>query len=256
MIPKILHLCWLSGEPFPPEIQKCLDSWKEKLPDYTVMLWDLSKVDVNICNWTRQAYEKKKYAFVSDYVRFYALYNYGGIYLDSDVEVLKSFDEFLENDFFFGFEYSGTPEAAVVGAIKGLPWIKNCLDWYLKNDYLDNKGRERIIISPIILKYFFESTMKVKLFDTGMIQKVNGGTICPYDFFSATNWYNGQKLISESTYSVHHYVTAWLYKNIKVKTKKAVHLFMIKVLGRKNYLKVMDNIQNIIHKPKLNLKGF
>ena len=106
MITKILHLCWLSGDPYSTEVQKCLDSWKEKLPDYTVMLWDLSKVDVNVCNWTKQAFEKKKYAYVADYVRFYALYNYGGIYLDSDVEVLKSFDDLLNQDFFFGFEYT------------------------------------------------------------------------------------------------------------------------------------------------------
>ena len=154
-IPKILHLCWLSGEPFPEDIQKCLASWKEKLPDYSVMLWDLSKVDVNVCSWTKQAWEKKKYAFVSDYVRFYALYNYGGIYLDSDVEVFKSFDDLLDQDFFFCFEYTGIPEAAVIGARKGLSWLKSCLDWYLENDYLDQEERERQIVAPLILRNCF-----------------------------------------------------------------------------------------------------
>lgn len=255
MIPKILHLCWLSGDPYPTEVQKCLDSWKEKLPDYTVMLWDLSKVDVNVCNWTKQAFEKKKYPFVSDYVRFYALYNYGGIYLDSDVEVLKSFDDLLAQDFFFCFEYTGIPEAAVIGARKGLPWIKTCLDWYLKNDYVDQNGIERQIVAPLILRYCFETTIQGKLIDTGRIQTVQGGKIFPYEYFSARNLYTGQNLISENSYSMHHFKNTWLKKDLKVKTKRRIHILMIKVFGKNIYNKVMYKIQKYIHNPRINLES-
>lgn len=94
MIPKIIHLCWLSGDPYPPKIQKCLESWKKFLPEYEVMLWDGNRFDLNSSSWVAQAFAKK-YAFAADYIRMYALYHYGGIYLDSDVEVLKSFDELL-----------------------------------------------------------------------------------------------------------------------------------------------------------------
>ena len=85
MIPKIIHWCWLSGDPYPPKIQACLDTWKKVLPDYEIILWDTNRFDVNSTPWTKQAFEVKKYPFVADYIRLYAIYNYGGIYLDSDV---------------------------------------------------------------------------------------------------------------------------------------------------------------------------
>ena len=118
MIPKIIHLCWLSGDPYPAKIAKCLDTWKKHLPDYEVMLWDTNRFDLNSSIWVRQAFEKKKYAFAADYIRFYALYHYGGIYLDSDVEVLKSFDDLLDLPYFMGAEKAHTPEAAIIGAEK------------------------------------------------------------------------------------------------------------------------------------------
>lgn len=248
LIPKILHLCWLSGEPYPKEVQKCLDTWKEKLPDYSIMLWDLSKVDVNVCNWTKQAYDKKRYAYVADYVRFFALYNYGGIYLDSDVEVLKSFDDLLEQDFFFGFEYTSIPEAAVIGASKGLLWIKNCLDWYLENEYLDQQGKECPIVAPLILRHGLESTFNNKLIDNGEIQTLQGGKIYPYDYFSANNLYTGKKIISERTYSVHNFNTGCLEKNIIDKAKKQIHFVFIKLLGKNRYNKVKYKLHNLIYK--------
>ncbi len=244
LIPKILHFCWLSGEPYPKEIQKCLNSWKEKLPEYTLMLWDTSKVDVNVCNWTKQAYEKKKYAFVSDYVRFYALYNYGGIYLDTDVEVIKSFDDLLNQEFFFSFEYTTIPEAAVIGAKKGLPWIKTCMDWYLKNDFFDKDGKERHIVAPLVLKYGFETTLKNTLFDTCEVQKLKGGTVYPFEYFSAWNYYTDKKIITENTYSVHQFFSSWLNINCKVKLKKRLHVLVIKLLGKKRYNKIKYKMRN------------
>ena len=249
MITKILHLCWLSGDPYSTEVQKCLDSWKEKLPDYTVMLWDLSKVDVNVCNWTKQAFEKKKYAYVADYVRFYALYNYGGIYLDSDVEVLKSFDDLLNQDFFFGFEYTSIPEAAVIGAAKGQPWIKTCLDWYLNNDFLDKKGKTRQIVAPLILRYCFESTLKCKLIDNGQIQSFLGGKVYPYDYFSVKNLYTGQKLSTKNSYSVHNFNTGCQEKDFTDKAKKQIHKLLIKRLGKNRYNKAKYKLQKIIYNP-------
>ena len=90
MIPKLIHLCWLSGDPYPEKIQKCIDSWKKNLPDYEIKLWDAHSIDFEQFAWTKQSYHAKKYASVADYIRFYALYHFGGIYLDSDVEDRKS----------------------------------------------------------------------------------------------------------------------------------------------------------------------
>ncbi len=104
MIPKIIHFCWLSDEPYPESIQKCMNSWKEKLPDYEIWKWDFKRFPKGSAKWVDQAFEKRKYAFAADYIRLYALSNYGGIYLDSDVEVLKSFDDLLHLPYFIGME--------------------------------------------------------------------------------------------------------------------------------------------------------
>ena len=119
MIPKVIHFCWLSGDPYPPLIAKCIESWKINLPDYQIILWDTKKIDVTSNVWLEQAYKCRKYAFAADYIRFYALYNYGGIYLDADVEVIKSFDDLLSLQQFIGEDASGDIEAAVMGAEKG-----------------------------------------------------------------------------------------------------------------------------------------
>ena len=120
MIPKIIHLCWLSGDPYPKKIQYCIDSWKKYLPDYEIMLWDTKRFDVNSLLWTKQAFEAGKYAFAADYIRLYAVYNYGGIYFDSDVEVIKSFDELLNLPYFVGAEAGPEGvELAAFGAEKG-----------------------------------------------------------------------------------------------------------------------------------------
>ena len=126
MIPKIIHYCWLSGEPYPVLVEKCINSWKKNLPEYDFVLWDANRVDTISNLWLKQAYENKKYAFAADYIRFYALYYYGGIYLDADVEVLKTFNDLLDQKQFLGEEAGGDIEAAVIGAEKGLEWIKEC----------------------------------------------------------------------------------------------------------------------------------
>ena len=116
MIPKIIHYCWLSGEPYPVLVEKCINSWKKNLPEYDFVLWDANRVDTISNLWLKQAYENKKYAFAADYIRFYALYYYGGIYLDADVEVLKTFNDLLDQKQFLGEEAGGDIEAAVIGA--------------------------------------------------------------------------------------------------------------------------------------------
>jgi len=120
MIPKIIHFCWLSNDEYPKKIKKCVASWRKKLPDYEFILWDTNKFDINSTLWTKQAYETKKYAFAADYIRLHAIYTYGGIYLDTDVEVLKRFDNLLNLPYFIGSQHDHLMEAAVIGAEKNL----------------------------------------------------------------------------------------------------------------------------------------
>lgn len=130
-IPKKLHYCWFGKGEKSQAILDCIASWKKFMPDYEIIEWNEDNFNININEYVKDAYEQKKWAFVSDYARLYALYNVGGVYLDTDVEVFKPFDIFLDNKMFTGFENVGYPVTAVMGARKNHPIIKEMLDHYI-----------------------------------------------------------------------------------------------------------------------------
>ena len=124
MIPKVIHYCWLSGDPIPEKLQRCMDSWKKFLPDYEFVLWDLERFDIKTSQWVKEAFEARKYAFAADYIRLYAVYNYGGIYMDMDVEVVRPFDDLLASPYILGLESEKGVEAGVFGAERySLFWL-------------------------------------------------------------------------------------------------------------------------------------
>ena len=178
MIPKIIHYCWLSGEPFPKDTLKCMSTWKETHPDYQVKEWNIHNFDIRSVPYVQEAYEARKWAFASDYIRMYALYQEGGIYLDTDVVLLKKLDGFLDHSFFSSMEYHpiqiekcGTMnhldddghrvddsfiegiqiQAAVMGAEAGNPFVKRVLDWYQDKHFVKEDGTLRTdVLSPYI----------------------------------------------------------------------------------------------------------
>ena len=180
MIPKIIHWCWLSGDPIPTKIQKCIESWEKILPDYEIKCWSTENFDISSVEYVREAFEQRKWAFCADYIRAYALYTEGGIYLDSDVEVLRSFDKILHYDFFTSVEYipdnvkcfdvvrkcldsdyNRLPtipfvqgigiQAAIMGASKQSAYMKDCLDYYSSLHFSMNKGYDNMaIVAPNI----------------------------------------------------------------------------------------------------------
>ena len=190
MIQKIIHLCWLSGDAFPADIVKCLETWKKYLKDYEIWLWGKKPQDclgLNVIEkhfdldstiWTKQAFEAKKYAFAADYIRLYALYNFGGIYLDADVLVYKSFDELLSLPYFIGCDQIRAFEAAVIGAEKGCSWIKDIFDTYqgkhfVKEDGSLDRGKMRDLVfqEPKYKAILEEGTTKVVLEDIEKIKE-------------------------------------------------------------------------------------
>jgi len=135
MIPKTIHYCWFSGEKYPPKIKECIRSWKRMLPDYKLRIWDASSFVFQSIPYMKKCFEMRRWAYVADYIRLYALYTEGGIYLDSDVLVLKNFDSLLDCNAFWGIDAMDEhnyafPEAAVFGAIKGFSVIKEMMDYY------------------------------------------------------------------------------------------------------------------------------
>lgn len=239
MIPKIIHFCWLSDDPFPKKIQRCINSWKKQLPDYQIIHWNTQNFDIHCNKWVEQAFAGGDYAFVADFVRFYALYTMGGIYLDSDAEVLDSFDDFLQYKSFFGYEYTGLPEAAVVGAEKGTPWLKNALDWYEAHDFLNTDGMKNRVIAPLILKYAFEKDSGFPLCDDEQAHEADGNLILPYEYFSPKNGFSGMIYDSENSLAIHHFNSAWLKPEFVRKVKKSIHLILIRMLGKRGYNRFM-----------------
>ncbi len=213
MIPKIIHLCWLSDEPFPKEIQNCLDTWKEHLTDYEVWLWDTKRFDVNSTKWTRQAFEAGKYAFAADYIRLYALYNYGGIYLDSDVIVYKNFDNLLHLPYFIGHDQIRGFEAAVIGAEKGCKWIKDIFDTYQEKEFIMEDGSYDLLPLPCRfhhvltgLHYIFYRIHKIAPYTTNdkRLYVFDG------DFFNSRNAVEVRK--TKKSYCAHNYAGSWQKK--------------------------------------------
>lgn len=216
MIPKILHLCWLSGDPYPEKIEKCLSTWKKHLPNYEIMVWDTKRFDVNSTLWTKQAFEAGKYAFVADYIRFYAVYNYGGIYLDSDVEVLKSFDSLLSLPYFIGNESNEIDlEAAVFGAEKHSAWVKCCMDYYTDRPFVLADGTLDTLVCPKMMANVLDKRYtRVKISSVADFD-CSDSKICvfPMDWFCAHiagSPDNPSGLtVTRNTYSVHHFAHRW-----------------------------------------------
>ena len=207
MIPKIIHLCWLSGDAYPAKIAKCIASWKKFLPDYEIMLWDTNRFDLSSSQWVREAFEHKKYAFAADYIRFYALYHYGGVYLDSDVEVLRSFNDLLDLPYFVGAEKAQTPEAAIMGAEKGCDWIKQCLDYYDGRPFVKADGSLDIRKLPEI-----------------MVEQIDNDA-----FFSPKVFDSREVEITPYTYAIHHYQNSWF--SPKAKAYYRFRAFLVKLFG-------------------------
>ena len=215
MIPKIIHLCWLSGDPYPKKIEFCINSWKKYLPDYEVMLWDTNRFDVNSNPWTKQAFEAKKYAFVADYIRLYAVYNYGGIYFDSDVEVIKKFDDVLGLPYFVGAETDeNSLELAAFGAEKGTQWVKTALDYYEGRNFIREDGSMDIEVQPLVMsrtlgaKYEWTPIKKKE----EVVRDESKLCVFPCDWFSAHPFSeNGgcKYTITKNTHSIHHYAGQW-----------------------------------------------
>lgn len=213
MIPKIIHYCWLSGDPFPESIQRCIDSWKKYLPDYELMLWDYKRFPRGKSKWVDEAFDMHKYAFAADFIRLYALKEYGGIYLDSDVEVLKPFDELLHLPYFIGQE--NTPlgiEAATLGCEKGWELIATLYERYRERAFVCEDGTTNEEPMPAIFRKCIES-----LYRTNYIERVEDFdydkdtiNIFPIDWFSPKTWNTRELKVTERTFSIHHFSGSWL----------------------------------------------
>lgn len=208
MIPKIIHYCWFGGNPLPKAAEDCIRSWKKYCPDYEIMEWNESNFDINSNLYTKQAYESRKWAFVTDVVRLYALYHYGGIYMDTDVEVIKPLDRFLTHSAFSGFEDPANIPTGIMAAEKGHPLFKKLVEHYDTRPFLVN-GEPDLTTNV--------TTITNLLLPEGFIpnnsyQEVAGLSLYPYDYFCPRDIHTMKLVVTENSYTIHHFAGSWLPK--------------------------------------------
>lgn len=213
-IPKIIHYCWLGGKELPDSAIKCIKSWKKYCPDYEIRRWDEHNFDISTNEFCNQAYQNKALGFAPDYIRLWIIYNYGGIYFDTDVQVIKNFDFLLSNHGFAGFEQGTTNNGTfLVNFGQGFaaepynPVIKKHLELYDKMNFVLDDGSFNRIPSP-------EYTTKI-LEEFGLdrkqdcIQKLEEFTIYPHEYFCPKSFSDGMIKITKHTYSIHQFDASW-----------------------------------------------
>lgn len=234
MIPKIIHYCWFGGKSKPQSVINFLNSWKDILPNYQFMEWNESNFDINYNQYTKEAYENKKYAFVSDIARLQALYKYGGIYLDTDIEIKKDFSPLLEKyNLILGYENKGHHiMTAFIASSKENVYIKEFLDSYSNEIFVKSDGQLNTYPNTYRLTELLKSK-GIKI--DGKFQVVDDEiAIFPEKSFSAMKFSTLTDISDETTYTVHHFNASW--KPWYVKFRRKIKLLLIKLFKNKIFI--------------------
>lgn len=242
-IPKTIHYFWFGNNKQSELIKKCIRSWRKYCPDYRIIKWDESNFDINICAYVREAYKTKNWAYVSDYARFYVLNKYGGVYLDTDVELLKPIDSIIQKGPFFALETSDFNSVAPglgMASNANNDILKKILDMYNNEHFILKDGSLNKVpvgerIRPILIQYGLK--------DVKNIQNVKGFNVYPHDYFCPLNYYTGEFKMTKNTVAIHHYASSWMSDSDRKYHRigqKASRIFGIKT-GRR--------IENIVRLP-------
>ena len=215
-IPKVIHYCWFGGNPLPEMALKCIESWKKFLPDYEIKEWNEKNFDLNICEYVKEAYQAKKWAFVSDYARFWILYHEGGVYFDTDVEVIKPFEDIVDNGAFMGCEVTErkkklNTDIAVnpglgLGAPAGLSLYKEILEFYENRHFFDQYGDND---TTTVVYYTTKILVKHGWKPSNNVESVSNISIYSPEYFCPINYRTGEMVITDKTHSIHHYAASW-----------------------------------------------
>lgn len=240
-IPKIIHYVWIGNGKKSNIVEKCIQSWKTFLPDYEVKEWNEENFDVsNSCEYVKEAYKKKKWAFVSDYVRLKALYEYGGIYFDTDLEVFRNLDAFLKNEGFLCTESHYTVSTAIMAAEPKAKWVKDLLDEYESLHFVNEDGSLNKLPNTKRLQAYLERCYNYHW--SNYPQKLSEELIIyPSEYFSPLNCFTGVLRVTDNTYTMHHYDNTW--KSKKDKIKKKVMQFGTRIIGEETRAR-LANLKN------------
>lgn len=236
MIPKIIHYCWFGHGKLPELAEKCIASWKKYHPDYKLVEWNEEKFDINSNLYVKQAYESKKYAFVTDYVRLYALYTEGGVYMDTDVEVLCSLDKFLVHPAFSGFEDVNYVPTGLMAAMKGSKWIEELMEYYDSRPFiLDDHQFDMTTNTKTITDYM----LKNGLILNDQYQEIKDLVVMyPHDYFCPKDHITGIIKLTPNSVCIHHFAMSWLEPKYRHLTNIKKVLF--RIIGIKTVSKLIE----------------
>lgn len=246
MIPKKIHYCWFGRNPLPESAIKCINSWKKYLPDYEITEWNEDNFDVNILPYTKDAYEAKKYAFVSDYARFKILYEHGGLYFDTDVEVIRPMNEIIENGSFLGFEINpctNRPYGAVnpglgMGAEKGTSIYADILDYYTRLNFINEDGSYNT--TDAVVNITTRELINAGLTNKDGIQTVANITVYPADYFNPFDDVTGRLNKTKNTRTIHWFTKTWMNVNPR---KQWLSRLSHRIFGTQLISKIMSKLR-------------
>lgn len=246
MIPKIIHYCWFGNAKMPALEKKCLKSWKKYCHGFEIKRWDESNFDIESCEFTREAYKAKKWAFVADYVRLTVLKEYGGFYLDTDIELLKPIDDLIRFKAFSGFEDDKLVAAGFMGSEKENELFCQFLNYYQSVPFKNNDGSINMTSIPAVLTKICSSN---GFTINNSFQEVNGFALFPSDFFYPKNYETGLTNITKNSYSIHHYSASWFKPKQRKQLRRSWRLNRIKkalisILGEDTFKKIRNKRKN------------
>ena len=241
MIPKIIHYCWFGGNPLPKLAKKCIKSWKKYCPDYEIRRWDETTFDINSNQYVKEAYEAKKWAFVTDYVRLWAIYNYGGIYMDTDVEVIKPLDILLDCDGFTGFESNNYMVTGIMAGVKGSENYKHFIDYYENRCFVKPEGGYDLTTNTVIITYILKNMGFVQ---NNKLQIINSFVLYPSEYFCPKNFTTGEIKVTDELYAIHHFNASWLdvekrKKIMEGRKRYKNRMFIKRVVGNNIYKSII-----------------
>lgn len=239
MIPKIIHYCWFGGNPLPPLAVKCINSWKQFLPEYEIIEWNEKNFPLDKYIFAKEALENRKFAFVSDVSRLHALVEMGGVYMDTDVEVLKPLDDFLHLAAFSGFENDDYVPTGIMASEKNSVWATELLGYYHNRSFIKEDGSfdmrpNTMVITEMMLEKGFKMT--------NTFQEIEGYVaFYPNDYFCPKSYKTGNIELTQNSYCIHHFAKSWVPK--RKKWRNILKMKAMNIFGYENIQKIINVIK-------------
>lgn len=241
MIPKVIHYCWFGGNSLPEKYKKYIRTWESFLPGYNIVEWNENNFDINSCDYVMEAYRAKKWAFVSDYARFKILYENGGVYLDTDVELIKDMSVLIDRGPFMGCEYNDNNSLGLDCLVNpGLGFavesnnelLKEILSEYENRHFIKEGGEyDLTTICEFTTKFFVRDGFK----GGKEVERIGEFTILPPEYLCPIDNRVGKMFLTENTFSIHHYDASWNSKMTRTKSyiyKKLISIFGVEKIER------------------------